>query len=212
MTMQLNAKKRELLGRKAKKLIREGFFPGVVYGHGIENTNISLNENEFKKIYQAAGESTLIDLKIENQEPVKAIIKETQKNLAGENFIHVDLHQVKMDEKLTTDIALKFINEAPAVKLGGTLIANIDSVSVECLPKDLVHEIEVDLSSLDDFEKNILIKDIEAPAGIKILNEDTEAVATVEAPRKAEEVKPAEETPVAGGEAKKEEEKKEEGK
>ncbi len=201
----LEAKKREITGKKAKKFLQEGNVLGVVYGHKIDNRNILLNSIAFKKAYAKAGESTLIDLKIDGEESVKAIIKDTQMDLSGENFIHVDFHQVNMNEKLTTDIALKFIGESRAVKeLGGMLLKNIDFIPIECLPKDLVHEIEVDISSLDDFDKSIHVKDLKLPEGVIALTDPEEAVVFVEAPRAEEEIKPAVEAVAAEG-AKKEE-------
>ncbi|MFH1192548.1 MAG: 50S ribosomal protein L25 [bacterium] len=201
----LEAKKREVTGKKAKKFLKEGNVLGVVYGHKVDNRNILLNSIAFKKAYDKAGESTLIDLKIDGEEPVKAIIKDTQMDLSGEKFIHVDFHQVNMNEKLTTDIALKFVGESRAVKeLGGMLLKNIDFIPVECLPKDLVHEIDVDISSLDDFDKSIHVKDLKMPEGVIALTDPEEAVVFVEAPRAEEEIKPAVEAVAPEG-AKKEE-------
>lgn len=201
----LEAKTREITGKKAKRFLKEGKILGVIYGHKVENKNIFLDAAAFKKVYGKAGESTLIDLTIDGDEPVKAIIKDTQMDLGGENFIHVDFHQVNMKEKLTTDIALKFVGESRAVKeLGGMLLKNIDFIPVECLPKDLVHEIEVDISGLDDFNKSIHVKDIKMPAGIIALTDPEEAVVFVEAPRAAEEVKPVAEEAAAAGDKKEE--------
>lgn len=197
----LEATKREITGKKAKKFLKEGKILGVVYGHKVDNRNILLNFIAFKKAYDKAGESTLIDLKIDGEEPVKAIIKDTQMDLGGEKFIHVDFHQVNMKEKLTTDIALKFVGESRAVKeLGGMLLKNIDFVPVECLPKDLVHEIEVDISGLDDFDKSIHVKDLKMPAGVIALTDLEETVVFVEAPRAEEEIKPAVEAVAPEGE------------
>ncbi|MFH1029951.1 MAG: 50S ribosomal protein L25 [bacterium] len=200
--MQLQVVKRDLLGKKAKKLLKKGMIPAVLYGHDVKNTNIAVKANDFVKIYKEAGESTLIDLKIENSDPVKAIVQETQLNLSGEKFVHIDFHQINMDEKMTVNIGLKFTGIAPVVKIGGTVITNLSELSAECLPKDLVHEIEVDLSSLDDFEKNILVKDIKVPSGVKILNEAAEAIVIVEAPRKEEEKPEAQVLPAEEGEKK----------
>ncbi|MFH0856954.1 MAG: 50S ribosomal protein L25 [bacterium] len=198
--LKLEAKKREKTGKKVKDLLEKNLLPGVIYGHKIENKNIEVKRAAFEKVYKAGGESTLIDLQVDDEKPVKAIIKETQMDVSGEKFIHFDLNQVNMDEKLTTEIALKFTGEAPAVKtLGGMVITYIDSVAAECLPDDLVHEIEVDISSLDGFDRAIHIKDLKVPKGIKLLNEENDLVVIIEEPRE-EKVEKKEEA-VAGAEA-----------
>lgn len=193
----LEATSRELIGKKAKKLLKQGIIPAVIYGHKIKPQSLSVNYVDFKKLYEKAGESTIIDLKIGQKSSVKALIQDIQFSPKGYSFVHIDFHQVEMDEKLHTEVGLKFFGESKAVKeMGGTLIKNIDSLNIECLPKDLVHEIEVDISSLDSFDKSIKVKDINIPQGIKVLDDKNEMIAIVEAPR-VEEVKKEEEKPSA---------------
>lgn len=188
--LKLEVKKREAIGKRVKKILSKDLLPGVVYGNKVTNINIEVKRTDFERVHRAAGESTLIDVKIDDEKPVKAIIKETQMDLSGEKFIHFDLHQVRMDEKLNTDIGLKFVGEAPAVKtMGGALITYIDRIAIECLPDDLVHEIEVDISSLDNFGKAIHIKDLNVPKGIHLLNEESDLVVVIEEPREEKEEK-----------------------
>jgi large subunit ribosomal protein L25 len=160
-----------------------------LYGHQIKSQPLSVNLQEFERVFQKAGASTLVDLKIDNGETKKVIIHEPQIDPITNQPIHVDLYQVKMSEKITTEIPLKFIGESPAVKeLGGTLITNRDTIEVECLPQDLVHEIEVDISNLKTFEDLIKISDLKIPAGIEILNDPEETVVSVNPPRTEEEL------------------------
>jgi large subunit ribosomal protein L25 len=101
-----------------------------------------------------------------------------------------------MDKTLTAEVQLIFEGEAPAVKsLDGILVKNITEVEVEALPKDLPHEIKVDISSLDSFDKHIRIKDLQLPLGVKILAEAGEVVVLVKPPRTEEELKALEEKP-----------------
>jgi len=204
----LELKKREVTGKKNKKLRDQGIIPGVIYGHKEANKNVSVEHVSLEKAFASAGESTIIDLKIEGDTPMKAIIKDVQKDIMGQNIIHVDFHQVKMDEKMTADIGLKIVGEAPVIKQGGMVLQNLDHVSVECLPNDLVHEIEVDVSSLDSFDKNIQVKDLKVPNNVKILTDEVENIITVEMPR--DEIKVAQTSAPEETETKKEEEKKEE--
>ncbi|KKU13652.1 MAG: 50S ribosomal protein L25 [Parcubacteria group bacterium GW2011_GWC2_45_7] len=188
-TVTLQAQTRDIVGKQVRALRRTGVVPAVLYGHGLASRNLVVNAADFAKTYKQAGESTLVDLAIEGGEPVKVLIHDIDRDRLTLKPVHVDFYQVKMTEKLTTEIPFKFIGDAPAVKeLGGILVKNLDKVEVECLPQDLVHEIEVDLSKLATFEDAILIKDIIAPSGIALLAKPDEMVAVVKPPRSEEEL------------------------
>ncbi len=202
----LQASLREETGKKVANLRDKELVPGVIYGQGIKTRHLAVKYLDLEKIYRQAGESSLIDLKIGQEEPVKVLFAEIQTNPITGKYIHADFHQIKMDEKLTANIPLKFIGEALAVKsLGGILETSLQEVAVECLPNDLVHEIEVDLSPLKTFDDIIYIKDLKIPAGLEILNKPDEAVALVVEPSREEELKPTAEVspaeiPVVGEE------------
>lgn len=190
-SISLDANRREISGKKVKTIRAQGVTPGVLYGHGIENIMLSIPTKTLEKVYKQAGESTLLDLTVDGKDQRKVIIQDVQYDNVRGNIIHIDLHEVKMTEKLTTEIPLKFIGESKAVKeSGGVFVANMDHLKVECLPGDLVHEIEVDISVLVDFESAVHIKDIKVPKGIELLDNADEVVAVV-APPRAEEETPA---------------------
>ena len=185
----LSATTRQETGKKVKTLREQGKIPAILYGHNIEPKNITLKYTDFEKVYKQAGESSLVDLKVDDNDPVKVLIQDYQLDPRINQFLHVDLHQVNMKEKIHTEIPIEFIGEAPAVKsLGAILVKNIDAFEVECLPQDLVHEIKVDLSGLKEFDDSIHVSDIQAPAGITIKNVADDVVALVQAPRTSQEV------------------------
>ncbi len=197
MTFSLNVKTRTVTGKGVKNLRKQNLIPAVIYGKDVPSKNLVVEYLPFSRLYREAGESTLIDLKIDEEAPVKVLIQEVQIDPLTEKFTHVDFRQIKMTEKIKTEALLKFIGEAPAVKeLGGTLVRSVDKIEIECLPQNLVHEIEVDVSALKTFEDRIHIKDLKIPAGIKILTDIDTTVATVEAPLSEEELKKELETPI----------------
>jgi large subunit ribosomal protein L25 len=190
----LKVQKRELVSRKVKDLREKNLIPAVVYGHGAKNQNVAVEYIPFEKLYREAGESSLVDLVIDNEKSVKILIQEVQADPLTGRFIHIDFRQVKMTEKITAEILLKFVGEAKAVKeLGGILVKTADKIKVKCLPQDLVHEIEVDLSFLNTFEDFIHIKDLKIPAGLEVLGNPNEPVVNVIPPRSEEELKALEE-------------------
>lgn len=162
----------------------EGSVPAVIYGHGIENRSLWVRSLDFAKMYQEAGESSIINLVGEDGKAVSALIHDVQLNPLTHRFSHVDFFQVRMDEELETHVPLEFIGDAPAVReLGGVLVKPLEEVEIKCLPKNLPHSISVDISKLITFADHIQVKDLSLPAGVEMLTEPGTAVALVEAPR-----------------------------
>jgi large subunit ribosomal protein L25 len=188
--LSLQAKIRNILGRKVKGLREKDLIPAVCYGHGIKPRSVEVSYLSFEKVFKEAGESSLIDLIIDKEKPVKVLIHDIQTDPLTDKIIHVDFYQVKAGEKITTEIALKFVGEPPVIKeLGGVLVTNMDSLEVECLPKDLVPEIEVDISKLATFDDDIRVRDLKIPPGLEPKVNLEEVVVMIERPRTEEELK-----------------------
>lgn len=187
--IKLNAQTRKIIGKKVKNLIIDGKIPAVLYGQGIKSINLELNLAEFNKIYKNAGISSLVDLSIDKNKPIKILIHEPQMDPIKDQPIHADLYQIKMDEELTTEIPLEFVGVSIAVKeLEGNLIKNKEAVKVECLPADLIPNISVDIAVLKTFEDIVRVKDLKVPEKIKILDEPEDTVVLVTPPRSEEEL------------------------
>ncbi len=196
MTYTLSAVQRSQTGRRAKQERALSRVPAVIYGQGIETQSISLEKGEFKKTYAKAGTSSLVDVNL-NGSVVKAVIKDVQRHPLNLEPIHVDLHQVRMDKEMTAEIPLKFVGEAGAVKVhGGTLVKAMDAVQVRCLPANLPHEIEVDLSVLNTFEDVITIGSLTLSNGVSIEGAADLVIANVAAPLTEEQLKKLEESSV----------------
>lgn len=188
-TISLKGQIRTAIGRGVPALRRAGKVPGIVYGHGVPRA-VELERLALKKVYAAAGESTLVDLDLGSGAPIKALIQDMQLDPVSGLLIHVDFRAVSMTDTLNTDIPISFVGEAPAVKeQGGVLVKNMTSFKVQCLPGDLVHAIEVSLASLKAFGTFVRVKDITPPPGITITNELDTVVVTVVEPRSEEELK-----------------------
>lgn len=181
-------------GEKSKpnQIRQNGFIPVVVYGAKSQNRNLQVKKNDFIKTFELAGEFNLVDLLIDDKETIKVIIKDVQKDGVRDNIIHADLYAVDMNQKITTQIPLNFIGESKAVKeLGGTLVKNMDTLEVSCLPGDLVSHIDVDLSGLVEFDQFIRMNDLKLSKGIELDSDTNEAIVGVT------ETKVEEEAPVA---------------
>lgn len=180
-TIILKAKKREIIGSKVKTLRAERLLPAVIYGLGASNQNISLNYVDFEKVFKKAGESTLIDLLIDEGKPVKVIVQDLSFDPLSHQYQHVDFYQVRMDRKLKAKLAINFIGEASAVKeLGAVLLKNINEIEIECLPQDLQHQVDVDLAGLKAIGDKITVADLNLPKSIEVLTDQQTVIALTE--------------------------------
>lgn len=204
--ISLNAKTR------TNKQVEGGSIPAILYGPGLENLMVQVNQKEFTKTYDIA-EETLLTLNVDGKE-YSVLIYDTQQDPVTLEYIHVDFYQPNLKAEVETEIELEVVGEAPAVKnLGGTLITNIKEIHIKALPKDIPNAIHIDVSGLNTFEDHILIKDIKVPAGVKIMDDPEEIVVQVTEPENVDEelAKPIEGA-VAEPEVATEEEKKEDSK
>ncbi|HEU0051078.1 MAG TPA: 50S ribosomal protein L25 [Patescibacteria group bacterium] len=195
MIYTLAAEARTSLGKRSKDVNKTGKIPAVIYGHGTAAQSISVARTEFVKTLKAAGYSSLVDMAVSGQAPVKVIIKEVQVDPLTTEPCHIDFYQVRMDETMTATIPLKFVGESPAVKTeGGTLVKSLDAIEVTCLPGDLPHEIEIDLGRLVTFDDAIAVRDLVMPKGVTAVSDGSLTIATVARPLTEEELKKMEET------------------
>jgi large subunit ribosomal protein L25 len=181
--VKLEAKTRQVTGKQVSQLRGQGVVPAVVYGHGVESRNLALDYGNLEKLLRTVSESTLIDLAVNGESPVKVLIQEVQRDPLKGTIKHVDFRQVKMTEKLEAEIEFNFVGEAPAVReLGAILVRNMNGISVRCLPQYLVSSIEIDLSGLKKFHDSVKVSDIKPPEGVEFLAEPNAIVVSVTEP------------------------------
>ena len=195
MTYAISATQRTKFGKRSKDELLEKRIPAVMYGHGIDSQSIAVPRAEFLKVLKSAGYSSLVDVTLADQPPVKVLIKEVQVEPLTMEPRHIDFYQVRMDEVLTAHIPLKFIGESRAVKTdGGTLVKSMDTIEVKCLPANLPHEIAIDLSKLVTFDDAITIGGLSLGAGVTATGDAHLTIATVARPLTEDELKKLEET------------------
>ena len=186
--LELEASEREVTGKKVRFLRREGITPANLYGHGIDSISLQIDTKQLEQAFAKAGKTSLITLKIADlKTPKTAIVREVQKNPLTGKLLHIDFYQVKMTEKIKADVPLVFSGEAPALKnKNTTLLRLINSLSVEALPDALPHSLEVDVSSLEETDQAIYVKDILLDDGVTLLSDPAQMVLkVVEARREA---------------------------
>jgi len=177
------------LGHKTKQVRRDGFTPAVLYGNVKENVNLCLDAHDFGKLFPTVGYTTLIDLVIGDEKPVKVLIHDASMHPVRHEITHVDFYAVNLKEKLTTEVPLQFVGISEAVDtLGGIFLTVKDNVEIECLPEDLPQHIEVDITALKTFDDSLRIKDLVIPKGVEILGDPEDVIASVTEPISEEEL------------------------
>jgi len=199
---RLAAEPRTITGKKVASLRREGKVPAVVYGHGHDSQPVQLDAHELELLRRHAGRNAMLDLALGKGKPTPVMLQHVQEHPVTRRPIHVDLFVIDLREEITIDIAVVFTGESEAVrKDGGTLLHQRETVSVRALPDALPPALEVDISSLVDFEATIHVGDIELPEGVTLVTDATEPLARVQPPRVAEEPTVAAEAAEAAEEA-----------
>lgn len=193
--LTLKVKIRKDLGKKVKVLREQGILPAVLYGPKIKNLSIEIDFKEFENIYKEAGESSLISLEIDNDKFL-VLIHEVKKDPLSGKPIHADFYQPILTEEVEATVPIVFEGEALAVKeLGGTLVREISEIEVKALPKNLPHEIKVDINGLKTFDDEILVKDLKLPENVTVERDKNEIVVLV-APPETEKIEEELEKPI----------------
>ena len=187
----LTASPRTITGKTSVRLAKEGQMPAVVYGPKQETIAISLPLLDFKRILRDEGESTVIDLQGLGK-PMQVLIHEVDRDPVTENPRHADFYAIEKGAKVEVAVPISFIGESAAVKAGANLVKVMHELEIESDAANLPHEIEVDISVLENIGDQIHVSDIKLPKGVVAKVEGDEVVALTQ------EVEVEPEEPTAG--------------
>jgi len=190
---KLIAKKRDLQGSSNSRRLRgTGNLPGVVYGSGREPVSIQVNMHDFEQIlHHHTSESMLVNISLDGEGDLSVLVKAVQHHPVTSELVHVDFLRVEANKPIQVDISIELVGEAKGVKAGGILDHIMHSISVECLPADLVESFEVDVSALEIGE-SLDVADLNLGSKYKLQVDDSSIVAAVSGPRAEEEEEDAE--------------------
>jgi len=184
----------------SRRLRREGWLPGVVNGAKGRSSMVKLSSHNFEMmLHHHASENLIFDLQIDEEKPRKVLLKEVQHDPLTGYVLHVDFLEISMTKKMRVNILLTLVGEAAGVHEGGVLEHLMREIEVDCLPADLVEEIEVDVSALN-IGDTLLVRDLKVDEKLAVLTAGDIAVVSVAHPRVEEEVAVEEEAAVEGAE------------
>jgi large subunit ribosomal protein L25 len=173
----LKAEKRDVIGKQVKALRREGKLPAVIYGRHTEPIIVSLDSHTASLVLGKLTSSSLVTIDLDGQE-YPALVREKQRDYIKNRLLHVDFLAVSLTESLRASVAVNFVGVSPAVKdFNAVLVANLQSLEVECLPADLPEGIDVDISVLARPGDGIRVRDVQVSDKVQILNDPDTMVA-----------------------------------
>lgn len=196
MKITLKAESRDDSATKSdlKQMREQGKVPGVVYGKKVSSTPIAIDEKELNALLRHHQHS-IVDMEIPGKGKFPVMINGVQRDSLKRSLLHIDFHQINMDEPIRAMVGLEFTGESPAQREGGVLTALLHEVEVRCLPQHLPNSIAVDISGLE-LGGSFLAKDLQLPPEVELKTDENSVLATILVPQKATE----EETEAAEGE------------
>lgn len=199
MAKQLLIKAKLRENKKPNALRESGFIPATLYGHSFESKSIQVSAKEFSKVPHRAYSHVNL-LEVEGGENYDVLIKNVQVDPVKNIFLNVEFYRITKGEKVKVKVPIRYVGHSPAVVAGGVLIVAYNELEIQCLPKDIPDDIEVNLEEITEIGQSIHIKDLKSKVGeaIAFLQHHDEVVVRVETPK---EHKVEEEVPAAEAEA-----------
>ncbi len=176
----LLADRRELAGKKTRRLRKEGLVPAVLYGYRVEPTSLQVSAKEFESAYRKTGRTTLLDLQVESARPVKVFVQDVQRHPISHAVQHVDFHAVNLRVAVDSEVPVVLTGESPAVNNNlGVLVHGLDTVTVHALPADLPNHLEVSIEGLEEVDQAIHVSDLHATGTYQITTDPSELIAKI---------------------------------
>jgi large subunit ribosomal protein L25 len=177
LTLQLEP--RTIIGKKVKNLRKAGLVPASICGKGVANANFQLDAKAFSQVYRYAGRSTLIELQTP-QGVQSAFVRQAQIHPVSRQYLHVDFRVVDLRVAMTADVPIVATGENALVERGeGVLSLPIASLHVRALPADLPQSIEVDISTITDFDTTLHVSDLNLGDKVEVLTPLEQPIATI---------------------------------
>jgi large subunit ribosomal protein L25 len=175
----VEAKIRKDIRKNTKKIRKEGYIPGIFYGHGEDNIPIQTTINNLRPVV-FTQDTHVINLKLDNGQNKTCIIRSIQFDPITDKIIHFDLLALRADEKVTMEIPIALKGTAKGVKEGGMVQHILHRLEVKCFPKDIPEHIDVDITDLM-ISDSIHVSSLKIP-NVEILEDEDSTIVSVLAP------------------------------
>lgn len=169
----LKVSPREVHGKKVRQLRRDGIVPAVVYGPGMEPVAVQVDQVVMSKVYTAAGKHTPIHISVGDKKRI-AMIKDVEVDNVKRRINHVSFHAVRQNKPIEAEVPIRLVGEgdSEAERAGLIVLQTLESIEVKALPLDLPDALEVSILHLKEAGERILVKDIQVPENVEIVDND----------------------------------------
>jgi large subunit ribosomal protein L25 len=195
----LQAKSRTDTGKgAARTLRRQGYIPGVIYGHGEQTRACQVERKQVEKLLTSgSSESTIIDLKLEDGATSAVLIREVQVHPFRSEVLHIDFLAVRKGEKVKLEVPVRLVGLSPGVKEGGIMEHLRHDVEIRCIPSKIPEALDLEISEMD-IGDSVTVADLEVPEDVEILTDAAATIASVVPPAVRVEEEVAEEVEAEG--------------
>lgn len=181
----LKLERREITGKKVKRLRRAGIIPAHVYGADIQPASLQADERELNRLLPQVGANIPVSVEYDGQDSENiCFVREVQRHPVSDEVIHVDFMRVDVTRAVSAEVPLALVGTSAAVsQMAGTLLQSLQTLLIEALPMNMPAEIPVDISVLSELDSSLSVRDITVPGDVSVLNDPDDAVLRVAAPR-----------------------------
>ncbi|MFX3634145.1 MAG: 50S ribosomal protein L25 [Candidatus Pristimantibacillus sp.] len=166
-----------------RSLRQQGKVPGVIFGKQLDGpVSIAVEEKSLQALLRSHP-NAILDLNIPSIGKQPVMIADVQRDSLSRRVLHVDLHQISMNEEVKTQVRIDFVGEAKGVQEGGVLQVMVHELEVQCLPGSIPESIEVNVADLE-IGHGLYVKDVIVPAGVEMKSDQELAIVAVAAPQK----------------------------
>lgn len=178
-TYNLTVLPRTETGHLVKNIRNQGNLPATIYGKGYQAASITVDTEQFKKLYQEAGETHVVQLTLSEQ-TVPVLIHTAQQHPVTQQIQHIEFLKVNLKEKIKTFVPVSIIGDSPAVEQNlGTVMQVLQEVEIEALPNDLPETLQVDITTLEEVNSEKKVSDLVVPEGVTVLSDMEQTVVKI---------------------------------
>jgi large subunit ribosomal protein L25 len=176
---------------ESRRLRSKGLVPGVLYGNGGAAHPFCIEERQLRRALTGDhGLHAILDVVLEGQQKAHhAVVKDYQLDPTRAQLLHIDLHEVRLDQAIQTNVVIELVGEAAGQKEGGVLSQINREVRVEALPMEVPDHLELDVSRMM-IGDSLRLSDLRVQDGVQFLDDPDTVLATVSPPTKIEEPEP----------------------
>lgn len=187
--INLNGNKRDIVGKKVKKLRAEGKIPANIFGEGFKSQSIWVAISDFLKVYKSAGETQVVYLTVDNNE-YPTVIDGIQKHPLTGDLLHIDFKKISLKKKIETEVPAVLVGESEAVaKKRGDLLTFKDVLMVSGLPNAIPTQIDVDITTLVEVDDEITVAQLQKSGDYEFIDAPETVIVKISA-HKEESVEP----------------------